>query len=97
VAAGLLAWPALPAGGPFPHLVGDLAPSPGPALAYLVAGLGLVWLAPNTATIFGLREGEAAGEGRWRPGLAAAVALAALCCASLAHLHRESPFLYYQF
>ncbi|MEB3222617.1 MAG: MBOAT family protein [Candidatus Sericytochromatia bacterium] len=97
VAAGLLAWPALPAGGPFPHLVGDFAPSPGPALAYLVAGLGLVWLAPNTATTFGLREGEAAGEGRWRPSLAAAVALAALCCASLAHLHRESPFLYYQF
>ncbi|MEB3329678.1 MAG: MBOAT family O-acyltransferase, partial [Candidatus Sericytochromatia bacterium] len=99
MAAGLVTWPAATAGGPFPHLVGHLAPAPASALAYLAAGLGLVWLAPNTAAIFGLRGAppDAAPAPLWRPSLASALALAALCCLSLASLHRESPFLYYQF
>jgi D-alanyl-lipoteichoic acid acyltransferase DltB (MBOAT superfamily) len=98
MAAGLTAWPTGGAGGPFPHLVGHLAPDPARALAYLAVGLALVWLAPSTARIFALHEpDEQPGRPRWRPGLASAVALAALCCLSLANLHRESPFLYYQF
>jgi hypothetical protein len=100
VALGLVTWPAPGAPGPFPHLVGHLAPEPTWALVYLSLGLGLVWLAPNTATIFGLREATSepgTQAGHFRPGWGSALVLAALCCLSLAFLHRESPFLYYQF
>jgi hypothetical protein len=72
----------------------------GAAVPALVLGLGIVWLAPNTAQLIGPLVDEPPRRGawlRWRPQAAWAGVLGLLLGICLLQIDRQSPFLYFQF
>ncbi len=66
--------------------------NPLPAVAFIAAGLLIVWGLPNSQQFVGLQ-----GEGRWRPSPAFGVAIGVLFAFAVASLSKISTFLYYQF
>ena len=84
---------------------GSGAGSVAPAAWQWIAGLlAIVWFAPNTQQLMARAEpalavpaGTVAGSGLWRPSIACALATALLLSVAIAHLHRQSEFLYFQF
>lgn len=72
---------------------------------WIVILLVIVWFAPNTQQILARhkpallipRDMTAARRLVWRPTVAVALLSAALAFAAIAHLHRQSEFLYFQF
>jgi D-alanyl-lipoteichoic acid acyltransferase DltB (MBOAT superfamily) len=75
-----------------------------PALLWIAGLLAIVWFAPNTQQIMARAEPALAVppdtvwlSGLWRPNVVCALVTAVVLVVAIAHLHRHSEFLYFQF
>ena len=66
-------------------------------LPSLALGLGIVWLTPNVAQLFGLLDSESSTRLQWKFTPRYAMASGAMLALAILGLTRESPFLYFQF
>lgn len=68
-------------------------------LLLFVAGLGLVWFAPNTMSYFGIPDGQThpPAKWRWQPTHPQAIGIACLAFIAIINLSRAQEFLYFQF
>ena len=66
-------------------------------LPSLALGLGIVWLTPNVAQLFGLLDSESSTRLQWKFTPRYAMTSGAMLALAILGLTRESPFLYFQF